>query len=129
MPVGSSLKASGRILLVDDEPAVVTYLSTMLCKLRYEVTSAAEPKEALAHVRRTPGGFDLLVTDQTMPTMTGLQLAAAVRKLGEDMPVIVMTGYSEDLTSERIAQIGIHAVLAKPFTASELEQVIRTAMN
>jgi PAS domain S-box-containing protein len=117
------------ILLVDDDHAVARVLSEMLSKMGYRVTTVFDPAEALARIRIAPGSFDLLITDQTMPGMTGLQLAAAARRLNEDMRIIVMSGYSEELDPARTEELGICSILSKPFEASQLDQEIRSVFD
>ncbi len=85
--------------------------------------------EALELVRNQPHRFDLLLTDQKMPTLTGLQLAQEVSKICNSMPVILMTGYSEIADEARCKELGISGFLMKPPDTSELARVVRKALD
>ena len=85
-----------RILLVDDEEMVVAVASEMLLALGYEVVSVQRSSDALALFRSQPDRFHLLITDQTMPVMTGVELATEVLRIRRDIPIILCTGFSDD---------------------------------
>jgi CheY-like chemotaxis protein len=109
-----------RILFVDDEVLLAQLGQETLTKLGYEVESATQPAAALAVVRADPHRFALVLTDQTMPGMTGLVLAAQLRQIRPGLPVILMTGYSLMLTPERLEAAGILELLLKPTTLRSL---------
>ncbi|MCL4219144.1 MAG: response regulator, partial [Candidatus Hydrogenedentes bacterium] len=85
--------------------------------------------KALDLFRATPQAFDVIVSDQTMPELTGQQLAAGILKIRRDIPIIIATGFSEDLTPERCKAAGIHAVLNKPIISRDLSQAVREALE
>ena len=118
-----------RVLLVDDEPAVLRFVTEILESLGYQVTSVASPAEVVTLVSNDPGRFDVLITDQTMPEMTGLQLAETVRELGAQMPIILMSGFSEELISNGAGQRGVDAIISKPFQGTDLDAAIRSSLD
>ncbi len=103
--------------------------SRMLRSLGYEVTLAATPQEALERVRQAPAAYDLLLTDQTMPRMTGLSLAQGARAVRADLKVVLMTGYSELVQGRTSVELGIDKLLPKPFTLDELGRTLREALD
>jgi two-component system cell cycle sensor histidine kinase/response regulator CckA len=123
--------ASGteRILFVDDEEAIVQIGSQMLERLGYEVVARTSPIDALETFRAQPDTFDLVVTDQTMPQMTGESLAAELMRLKPNVPVVLCTGYSELLSEEKARAMGIRQYLMKPLVMRDLGKTIRKALN
>jgi PAS domain S-box-containing protein len=117
------------ILFVDDEALLVHVAQSMLSTLGYRVLATTSSLEALELFRREPGRFDLLITDQTMPTMTGEMLAGHISAIRPDMPVILSTGYSETVTPDIEGTRGIVQVLMKPFTIHEIAEVVRAALD
>ena len=116
---GQELKnPPGRILVVDDDPNVVGVLKYVLQQQGFEVHGAPDGLSALAAFRG--GRFDMIFTDFSMPRMTGLELAALVRKLDPDIPIILITGHAHALDPEAVARAGLSRVLAKPFQLDEL---------
>jgi CheY-like chemotaxis protein len=118
-----------RILLVDDEEAIVRMEQQMLSRLGYQVTARTSSIEALAAFKAHPDSFDLLLTDMTMPNMTGIQLAAAVRTLRPDVPVIVCTGFSEQIDEAKYAALGISGYLMKPVASRAVADAVRKALD
>jgi PAS domain S-box-containing protein len=108
------------ILFVDDEPALVRIWTTTLHGLGYRVTGRTEALEALETFRDAPDTFDLVVTDQTMPQLTGEALAEEITRIRPDVPVILCTGYSMAMTPEAAAAHGIQAYLMKPVSRRDL---------
>jgi CheY-like chemotaxis protein len=116
---------SGRVLVVDDEEMVGEFMGDLLANWGLEATvvnSALEARDMFAH---DPGRFDLVLTDQTMPKLTGLELAGELRGLRPDVPVILYTGYSENIGSEQLAQAGVQALVKKPIDPPALFTVLR----
>ena len=113
-----------RVLLVDDEEALVSLGEAMLRRLGYEVVVCTSSAEALAVFRAAPQRFDLVITDQTMPHLTGEGLAQAVRRLRPEMPIILCTGFSHVMHAERARELGIDAFVLKPLAMQELAQTI-----
>jgi PAS domain S-box-containing protein len=120
---------SERILFVDDEPSLVMMVQTALQRLGYQVQTATDPLEALARIRSRPDGIDLLITDMTMPKMTGAQLIAEALLLSPDLATILCTGYSERMNPRRAKELGIAHYLEKPFRQSELAEAVRKVLD
>jgi PAS domain S-box-containing protein len=118
-----------RILFVDDEAMLVDLGERMLRSLGYQVTARTSSIEALALFRARHGDFDLVITDMTMPNMTGADLAKEMLAIRPDMPVILCTGYSEIMTEEKAKELGIRGYIMKPITRKDIQQVIRDALN
>ncbi len=117
-------KGKGRILLVDDERMIIEVGTKMLTQLGYSVTGKDNPLEALDLFLSDPHAFDLIITDYTMPHLTGLDLAKEVLKTKADMPIILATGFSEKVTSKSAGSMGIRKFIMKPFNHRELSTVI-----
>jgi CheY-like chemotaxis protein len=118
-----------RIMLVDDEAAVADVERQMLEALGYAVTTFTGGPEALAAFTAAPDAFDVVVTDQTMPPMTGLELAAHVRALRPRTPVILATGFSPHVDARSARKFGVQGFLAKPYKLSEVAAVLREALD
>jgi PAS domain S-box-containing protein len=118
-----------RILFVDDEQLLVKLGRITLVALGYEVEIATEPATALAMVRADPQRFALVITDQTMPGMTGLALAGQLLEIRRTLPIILMTGYSLALTPERIAAAGVRQLLLKPIGIHSLGAAVHAALS
>jgi two-component system cell cycle sensor histidine kinase/response regulator CckA len=124
LPVGKE-----SILLVDDEAPITNMGKQMLEGIGYSVTTRTSSTEALKLFRSRSDDFDLVLTDMTMPNMTGDQLAIELIKLRSDIPVILCTGYSKKITEKKAAEIGIKAFVMKPFVRSELAKTIRNVLD
>ncbi len=123
------VRGSGeRVLLVEDDAVQLQGVSALLERLGYAVTARTDSAEALALFERDPLGFDLLITDQTMPKLTGNQLAEEALKIRPGLPVILCTGFSEIVDGDKAALIGIREFVYKPFGAREISQSIRRAL-
>lgn len=121
-------RGGASIMVVDDEPAVGRVVAQALAQGGHTVQLFTRPEEALAALRHAPGAVDLLITDQTMPGMTGDVLAESVHQLRSDLPVVVLTGFRFRLSAERIAAAGIHRVLDKPVELAVLAEVVEEAL-
>ena len=129
-PVSPHAQAgSERILLVDDDPAQLHSLARMLGKLGYEVTARASGRTAVAAFQKDPNAFDLVITDQTMPRMSGVELARSLVKVRPDIPIILNTGFSEKVNGDSVGRDGIRAFMMKPFTAGEISALIRKVLD
>jgi CheY-like chemotaxis protein len=120
---------SERILLVDDEAALAYVETEILGRLGYEVTGMSNAVEALKTFRRELGKFDLLITDLTMPQMTGIQLAEEVRRIKPGMPIIFCSGFSAAVTLEQIKDFGSDNFIMKPFNKRDLAKIIRKVFD
>jgi PAS domain S-box-containing protein len=118
-----------RILFVDDEQALVTIVGNMLGQLGYDVTVVTRGTQALDLFRNQSSSFDLLITDQTMPGMTGAALAQEVLRIRPDFPVILCTGYSEGITRETAKTMGIREFLMKPLAMGDLARAVRSVLD
>ncbi len=127
---GVAPRGSGeRILVVDDEEILALMLQKTLLALGYEVECMTDSTAALALVRSDPGRFTLVVSDQTMPGMTGLALASELQLIRPGLPVILMTGYSLSLTAERIEEAGVRQLILKPVTIRSLGRAVHAAIS
>lgn len=118
-----------RILLIDDEEGLVKVTGKMLESLGYQVTSRTSSIEALHAFRAQPHRFDLIITDQTMPQMTGVNLAKEILSICPDIPIILCTGYSETLNLERAQALGIRELLMKPLVVKQVAETIRQILD
>ena len=123
------LQGAGRILFVDDEVALAHWGQAILYGLGYEVVSATRSLEALEVFRREPQYFDLVITDQTMPDMTGEQLAIEIRQIRPDIPIVICTGFSYVINAEKARAIGIDAFCMKPLRVRELAVTIQQVLK
>jgi len=117
-------KEPRKILLVDDEAVVLDVTTRILESLGYEVTATSNSMNALDLFRADPSNFDLVITDLTMPYMTGDNLAKQILGIRHGMPVIVYTGFSNAITEEDARVMGIKEFLMKPFNREDLSRAI-----
>ncbi|SHO44384.1 hybrid sensor histidine kinase/response regulator [Desulfopila aestuarii] len=122
-------RGSGRILLVDDEAQVVQVTGELLTSLGYEVTGRTSPVAALSLVAENPEGYDLVLTDLTMPELTGVELSRKIRNVRKDLPVVLFTGYSDSVSREDAEEAGIKQYCMKPVSLRELSKVIYTTLH
>ncbi len=118
-----------RVLLVDDEPETVMVLDRMLRRLGYRVTATTDPREALARFREAPDAFDLVLTDTTMPHLTGVVLSRKILRVRPEMPIILCTGFSELITEDQARSIGVRAFLMKPLMTADLARTVREVLD
>lgn len=117
------------ILLVDDEPPIAHMGKKVLERLGYSVDSHTDPATALRAVQTTPGKYALVITDLTMPGMTGTDLAKEIQQVRPDLRIVLTTGYSASLTLERVQAMGIRELLIKPLTIHELAKVVQRVLT
>jgi DNA-binding NtrC family response regulator len=103
-------------------------VARLLERLGYRVTPCSKPREALALLRRDPRAFDVVLTDLTMPQLTGLDLAREVHDLDPHMPVLVMTGFSGSWSSDSLRSVGIYDLVPKPLSAQALASAVAAAL-
>ena len=118
-----------RILFVDDEEILADLGAQMLKRLGYQVVMRTGPLEALGAFRVRPEDFDLVITDMTMPNMTGEKLAGEIMKIRPDLPVILCTGFSESISEEKAKALGLAEFLMKPLAVDALAQTIRRVLD
>lgn len=117
------------IVVVDDEPAVARVGEAALLRLGYKVRTFTDPAAALAFVELDPRSVGLVITDQTMPGLTGDVLAIELHKLRPDLPIIISSGYSYVLSAERLAEMGSPIVLQKPVSLTTLRAAVEAALG
>ncbi len=120
---------SERILLVDDEEAIVKMTQKTLESLGYKVDSRISSLEALALFQARPNRFDLVITDMTMPKLTGDRLARRILAIRSDIPIILCSGYSEMMDEKKAKAAGIRAFVMKPLIRKELAGIIRSVLD
>ncbi len=118
-------RGNERILIVDDEPDIADMLAIGLERLGYETVGVNDPLEALAAFREDPGAFDVVVTDQVMPGLRGLDLIRRLREIRPQIKAILCTGYSASVTSEISHAAGADALFHKPVDATQIARQIR----
>jgi len=120
---------SERILLVDDEASIIAMEKQALERLGYQVTSRISSIEALEAFSAHPDNFDLVITDMSMPKMSGDKLANELIRIRPDIPILLCTGFSESMTDEKIKSIGIKGFLKKPIVIKDLAQKIQKTLD
>lgn len=120
---------SERILFVDDEPYLAEMGQEMLERLGYQVTVVRESIKAWELFEQDPDAFDLVITDQTMPEMTGAVLSEYILGLRPDFPIILCTGYSALISEEKAKSMGIREFALKPLVKSDIAVLIRKALG
>ncbi len=118
-----------RVLVVDDEEMISIMLQLILQSLGYQVTFSCNSLEALALIAQDPQAFDLLITDMTMPNLTGFELAQKALAIRPDLPIILCTGFSELLNKEQAQALGIRTYLMKPVSVRELGLAVRNTLD
>ncbi len=118
-----------RILLVDDEPTILEIQQMSIEMLGYKVTAIDDSRKALEEISRNPDNYDLVITDMTMPHMTGFELAKQIFKRVPGMPIVLSTGYSELITKKKAEMAGIKAFIMKPVLREDLSKTIREALD
>jgi len=124
LPIGTE-----RILFVDDEPSLVNIVRQILERLGYEVETRINPIEALDLFLSGPDRFDLVITDMTMPQMTGQRMVKEILDIRPDMPIILCTGFSDKISEEKAGEIGINALVFKPFVARDFSLTVRKVLD
>ncbi len=127
----SKISPSGKetILFVDDEEALVNMSKMILEKFGYTIHTSTNPLKALAIFKADPDRFDLVISDMTMPRMSGVKLSEELRKIQSDIPIIICTGHSSLLNEEKAKDIDISAFAMKPIAMSEIAKLIRTVLD
>lgn len=118
-----------RLLILDDEPPIAKMASQILKRLGYVTTVRTSSLEALELFKRRPNDFDLVITDMTMPNMTGDKLAIELIKIRPDIPIILSTGYSSRISEDRAKELGIRAFSMKPLAKQNLAETVRKVLD
>jgi len=118
-----------RILFVDDEESLVETVLRMLERLGYQVEAKTNPDEALKLFRSNPDEFDLVISDMTMPQMTGDKLAQKLMEIRPDIPIIISTGFSVKMDEDKAKEMGIRAFAMKPLVMRTLALTVRKVLD
>ena len=124
MPTGKE-----RILMVDDEADIVAAVKIMLDQVGYEVVGFTNGQEALTAFQSAPETFDMVIADQTMPRMMGVELAQEILQVRADIPVILCSGYGVAITPEKAKALGFRELIMKPFIPQQLAATIRRVLD
>lgn len=127
--VAELLGGSERIIFVDDEEILVRLGNKLLINLGYKVTTFCNSLEALKEFRESPNNYDLIITDMTMPGMTGVELAREVKLVRPDIPIILCSGFHDDLDGEMAIEEDFCAYLSKPVRQKTLAEAVRNALD
>jgi PAS domain S-box-containing protein len=119
----------GKILVVDDEEIILSSLQRVLKSSGYRVVAVSESDKALQLFSRTPGEFDLVITDLTMPGMTGAELAGKLLKMRPKLPIILCTGFNDAIDTQQAESLGIRELLLKPTGSRELKSAVSRALS
>jgi len=117
-----------RLLVIDDEPPIIEITRDMLSELGYQVETESNSVAALGKIRQQPNRYDLVISDQTMPELTGLDLAEELQRLNPKVPVIICTGYSSIINGQTNLSPNIKKLMAKPLPLPELASAVRQAL-
>jgi two-component system cell cycle sensor histidine kinase/response regulator CckA len=126
---GSLPMGNEQILFVDDEKFLIDIGKEALEDLGYQVETRISSYDALEAFRNQPDKYDLIITDMTMPKMTGTKLAEEIKKIRPGIPIILCTGYSKGITTENATKMGINSILMKPLTLHELANTVRRVLE
>jgi CheY-like chemotaxis protein len=122
-------KKKGRILFVDDEEYLVDLVDRMLRHLGYEVIALNSSMDALGQMRSERNKFDLIIVDQVMPGLSGTEFAKEAKLLQPEVPVILFTGFSDMIPQEKLNDLGIKELVAKPINLSDLSQAVNRVLS
>lgn len=120
----ASSRVRGTVMVVDDEASIVRFMTVLLENLGCRVIGLTSPREALRLFQHDPRGVDLVLTDQTMPELSGIDLASAMLAYRPDLPIVLSTGYSNAIDEDAARQIGVRRFLMKPVPAKVLSDVV-----
>jgi CheY-like chemotaxis protein len=122
-------KGKEHVLLIDDEVDIVHVNRQMLQRLGYTVSAYSDSREAVAAFETDPDTVDLLITDMTMPGLTGDQVVQSVHARRPDLPIIMCTGFSEIITPEKAQALGVHKLMMKPLLVGDLARTMRELLD
>ena len=126
---GPIQRGSERILLVEDEELIIQMLEQTLEEIGYHVTPRTSSVEALKAFEARPDKFDLVITDMTMPNMTGAELAPRLLDIRPDIPIILCTGFNEMIDEKRAKAMGIREYVMKPIVRHDIARTIRKVLD
>ncbi|MBD3225467.1 MAG: response regulator [Caldithrix sp.] len=117
------------ILVVDDDVEIGFLLGELLDKLEYKVTNVQRSPDALELIKDKKNDFDLVISDLSMPTMSGIQLANHIKEINKALPVIIMTGYSERVSQAKLKEMNVEDIMGKPITLKLLANTIKKVLS
>ncbi len=118
-----------KVLLVDDEEMIVDMTSEILTSLNYSVETSTSSEKALRQFSQSPNNYDIVITDHTMPGLTGAELSTKMLDIRPDLPIIICTGFSENLSAQRAKALGIREYLMKPVDPEQMASTVRNVLN
>ncbi|MCP3940219.1 MAG: response regulator [Desulfobacteraceae bacterium] len=127
--VAKAATGTESILLVDDEVSVAKLEGQILSRLGYQVTVKINSKDALNAFKKNPESFDLVISDMTMPNITGDQLAKEILSINPNIPILICTGFSERINKEQAEMIGVKGFLMKPVVKVDMAQMVRKVLD
>jgi DNA-binding NtrC family response regulator len=116
------------VLFVDDDERITQMAEQVLRDASFEVAALTRSLDALAAFRADPSRFDVIVLDQTMPQLSGLELAAQISAIRRELPIVLLSGMAESLAPRALEQAGVHTCLPKPLRLSRLAEVVRALL-
>lgn len=123
------VRGNERILFVDDEESSVKVMVRMFERLGYRIKARKNGRDALEAFKKDPEAFDIVITDMTMPHMTGKELAIEIRALRPDIPMIICTGFSDQIDEKEAKKLGFNAFIFKPIVMSEITKIVREVLD
>jgi PAS domain S-box-containing protein len=118
-----------RVLLIDDDKTVAGMVEQMLKSLGYKVVVKTDSQNALDSFKNNPNAFDIVLSDQVMPNLTGINLAEKLLEIRKDIPIIIMTGFSEKISAEQVYKMGIKGYLEKPVIKKNIAELVRNILD
>jgi CheY-like chemotaxis protein len=122
-------QGKGEVLLIDDEELILTSIQSALKRLGYDVVAMNDGLHALKLFTKNPDEFDIIITDLTMPRITGIELANKIIEIRPDIPVILCTGFNDAINEDEAKAFGIRGLLLKPASTKELNHVISNVLE
>jgi CheY-like chemotaxis protein len=117
------------VLYVDDDPAMLLLVESLLQRAGYRVTAIERPREAIERIRTQPDAFDLVVTDYNMPEVTGMDLVLAVARIRPDLPLVISSGYVSDDMREKAKHAGVRGLIQKEYTLEQLAAIVHEVLT
>lgn len=128
-PSGNDAQKNGTVLIIDDKKPIVDMIKQMLKKKGYRAKGYHDPVEALSYIKTDPDACSLIITDMEMPRMSGVHLLKSLKEIRTDMPVILLTGYSNTIDETQARQIGFSAYLKKPISLAEIVKTVDSLLT
>lgn len=128
LPENDFKVGTGKVLVIDDDPVLVQLVEEMLDIMGYKSVSSISSKEGLQRFKDAPKDFDLIITDMTMPEMNGDMLAREIISIRKNIPIILCTGFNEQINEEEAKKIGICEFILKPVNMKTLSETIQRAI-